>query len=238
MTLNPKVFNICAASVAGINKEFNQDAYGYKESSKYALLIVGDGVGSAKYSAIGSHQAVWAVRRSIVQWRRLKEKEINVLLQLVHFNWNLLINDLKYDKKECLSTCLFVYIDKIDQYILSAKLGDGLIFIKSKDGENINLSSGLDFNYTKALGSSKSAKDWQIEKIKTNLSNINVIMTTDGISEDIVENKEEEFLDYLVLEIERTESRKRYFKLRNIIKNWPTKFHNDDKTICILWSKQ
>ncbi len=238
MTSNSNVFNISGASVAGVNKEHNQDAYGFKESNKYVLIIVADGVGSAKQSRIGSHQAVLAVKRSVVQWRRLREGEVNVLLQLIHFNWNLLINDLQYDKKECLSTCLFVYIDKEEQYVLSAMLGDGMIFINLKGVDNIRLSNGLDFNYTKALGSSKSSKDWQIDKVKIDQTIIKILLATDGISEDIVENKEEDFLNYLVANIEEIETKKRYFKLREIIKDWPAKFHNDDKTVCVLWSKQ
>ncbi len=237
MILNSKIFNTHCASIVGADKKYNQDAYKCKETKKYLLAVVADGVGSATNSHIGSSQAVRAVQRAFVQWRTLNEKKNTVLLQLIHFNWNLLINDCNYEKKDCSTTCLFVYINKETQSALIGQLGDGLIFFQSKDESYISPKS-MDFNYTQALGSSKNSKDWQIKTMDVEFKNMKLFLATDGISDDIVEGKEEDFLDYLITSLKDTTMNKRFFLLRKILKNWPTKFHSDDKTICISWSKR
>jgi serine/threonine protein phosphatase PrpC len=58
-------------------------------------------------------------------------------------------------------------------------------------------------------------------------------LATDGISDDIVPNKEDEFIDIL---IQKLKKKKENLVLKNILKNWTTKFHKDDKTINIGWS--
>ncbi len=237
MTLQYKLFNANCASVVGFNKKYNQDACAHKETSKYFLTVVSDGVGSSINSHIGSAQAVKAVQKAIIQWRDLKRKDNSVLLQLIHFYWNLFIHDLGYERKDCSTTCLFVYIDKDTQTALIGQLGDGMILIKSNKGKYMT-SKGIDFNYTNALGSSKNMKDWQIETMNVEFENMKLFLATDGISDDIVENKEEEFLDYLIASMEDIDKNKRSFLLRKILKNWPTKFHSDDKTICVVWSKK
>ena len=237
MTSHYKLFNANCTSVVGVNKKHNQDACIHKETTKYFLAVVADGVGSAINSHIGSNQALNAVQKAIVQWRSLKRNNNAVLIQLIHFYWNLLIHDLNYERKDCSTTCLFVYVEKDTQNTLIGKLGDGMIFLKSNKDQYMN-SRGLDFNYTQALGSSKNIKDWQIETMNIDFENMKLFLATDGISDDIVENKEEDFLDYLISSIEDSDNNKRSFLLRKIFKNWPTKFHSDDKTICVVWSKK
>lgn len=172
-----------------------------------------------------------------MQWRDLKRKNNAVLLQLIHFYWNLFIHDLNYEKKDCSTTCLFVYIDKDTQTALIGQLGDGMILFKSNKGKYVTPKS-MDFNYTNALGSSKNMKDWKVETMNVEFKNMKLFLATDGISDDIIENKEEEFLDYLIASMEDINNNKRSFLLRKTLKNWPTKFHNDDKTICVTWSKK
>jgi serine/threonine protein phosphatase PrpC len=149
------------ASVKGIDKKENQDSLGVHETQKYLLSIVADGLGSAKYSKTGSKKAVLAVKKAIIEWRKLTQEDNNILLKLVYFYWNLFINDTKLEKKDCLTTCLFLYIDKINNNILIAQLGDGLIYYKSKNIVFLT-KNNIDFNYTQALGSSKHINDWQI----------------------------------------------------------------------------
>ena len=85
MTLNYKLFNTNCASMVGINKKYNQDAFGYKDTRKYFLAVVADGLGSARSSHIGSTQTIKVVQKSITEWRKLKRKNNAVLLQLIHF---------------------------------------------------------------------------------------------------------------------------------------------------------
>jgi hypothetical protein len=237
MILNSKVLNIVGVSIKGIDKKHNQDSYYYRETNKYILIVVSDGLGSAKYSDLGSKLVMISVQKSITQWRTLQKQEINILLKMIHFNWNILVNDLQYEMRDCASTCLFVYVDKETKNTTIAQLGDGLIFLKSSKGLYMSVSN-VDFNYTKSLGVSKKAKDWIVKKMDVDLASIKFFIATDGVAEDIVEGKEENFLDYLISSVQEADHRNRHHHMRNILKNWPTKFHSDDKTICISWSKR
>jgi serine/threonine protein phosphatase PrpC len=231
------MYKTYCATVIGVNKKNNQDAHSIYESSKYLISVVADGLGSSKLSEIGSYQATRAVKKAITQWRSLKNSKTNILLKLVHFYWNLFINDLNLDKKNCLTTCLFVYIDKKNNKALLCQLGDGIIVFNSVDKVYVTPKS-IDFNYTQALGSTKNISDWNITSIDFNSQNIEFFIATDGISDDIVENKEIDFMRYLIDSMNKIKKNNRNQFLKNILRDWPTKFHKDDKTICITWRKK
>jgi len=220
------------SSIKGIDKKENQDSLGIHEANKYLITIVADGLGSSKYSKIGSRKAIMAVKKAIIEWRKLDQKKKEILFKLIHFYWNLFIDDGKLERSDCLTTCLFIYIDKIENNCLIGQLGDGLIYLKSSYKTFIT-KDNIEFNYTQALGSSKNIKDWKIYQIKIDINNFKYLLATDGISDDIVKNKEENFLDILIKELK---IKKRNAVLKNILKEWKTKFHKDDKTIHIGWS--
>lgn len=228
--------NIHSAIVKGPEKEILQDAIGVVNHKDYILLIVTDGLGSAKHSDYGAKTAVRAVEKAIIQWRNLEKKNVRVLIQLIHFFWNLIIGDSDYNKNSCLTTCLFAYIDKKSNEVILAQLGDGVLFFDSKKESTI-IKSSEDYNYTKSLGSSKSFDDWNIKKTYCEDKSFSLMMTTDGISEDIVEGKEKDFTESLILEMSKIKKNCRNNYLRRLLKNWPTKYHTDDKTICIAWEK-
>lgn len=226
--------NIHFAITKGPNKDKLQDAVGVFKRKNYNLFIVADGVGSAKHSDFGAEMTIQAGKKAIEEWRKLKRQDVKVLIQLIHFYWNLLIRDSEYEKKDCLSTCLFFYLDKSDNRIVLGQLGDGLIFFESKIGI-INLKSTDDYNFTKALGSSKSYDDWNVRDFHLDDVSFSLLMTSDGVSEDLVENKEKVFINTLIKEISKLKKNKRNLYLKKLLENWPTKFHNDDKSICVAW---
>lgn len=228
------MYQTYSASVIGINKKTNQDAHSIYESSKYLICVAADGLGSSKLSEIGSYQATRAVKKAITQWRGLINSDNNVLLQLIQFYWNLFINDLKLSKKDCLTTCLFVYIDKVTNKALICQLGDGMIVFNVGD-KIYTTPKSMDFNYTNALGSAKNISDWSVNSVSLDSQDIQFFIATDGISDDIVEKKEVEFLKYLKHSLNKIKESSRNKFLKSILQDWPTKFHKDDKTICIAW---
>ena len=229
--------NIHSAIIKGPKKEKLQDALGIISQKYFSILIVADGLGSAKNSDFGAKTAVIAVEKAVNQWRNLEKKDNKVLIQLIHFYWNLLIGDSDFEKKDCLTTCLFAYIDKIGSEVILGQLGDGLLLIKSKT-ETVSVKSTEDYNFTKSLGSSKSFNDWNIKNIDFDINDFTLLITTDGISEDLVENKEDKFTEVLIQEMLNLKRNKRNNYLNQKLENWPTKFHTDDKTICIAWEKK
>ncbi len=225
------------ASVIGINKEVNQDCCEITETKQYIIISVSDGLGSSKYSNIGSSYTVKATRKAIVEWRKLENKDISILLQLINFYWNLYIKDKNYKKDDCLSTCLFVYIDKCTQKVIIGQLGDGMIYFKSDDMIYLTEYSD-DFNYTKSLGKSTKLTDWSILTSKININNFKCFLATDGVSDDLIANKEEEFIDLIISDMDNKNLKKRNYLLKNILQNWSTRYHIDDKTICIVWGNK
>ena len=236
LNFNERV-NKQAATTKGPNKRINQDAFGIAEYSGYLLMVVADGLGSAETSEIGSQVAVKAVKKAVAEWRKLKNEKNEILIQLIHFYWNLYINDLDCDKQKCSTTCLFSYINKCDNKIIIGQLGDGLILYESGKNKYITPKSD-DFNYTKSLGTSKKLNDWNLYSSDIDLSSFKCFLATDGISEDIAFDKEEEFVDYLIVEMEKLRMRQRNFFIRKTLINWPTKYHTDDKTMSIAWSNK
>ena len=229
--------NIHSAIIKGPKKEKLQDALGIVNQKDFGILIVADGLGSAKYSEYGANKAIVAVEKAVVQWRKLKKKDNKVLIQLIHFYWNLLIGDSDFERKDCLTTCLFAYIDKLEKKIILGQLGDGLLFFESK-GETVFLKSSEDFNYTKSLGNSKSYDDWNIKSFSYDVNSFTLLIATDGISEDLVENRENEFAETVIQKMLKLKINKRNNTLKQLLEDWPTKFHTDDKTICIAWEKK
>lgn len=229
--------NIQSAIIKGPKKEKLQDALGKIDKKKFCLVIVADGLGSAKNSEFGAKTAIVAVEKAFNQWRKLVKKDHKVLIQLIHFYWNLLIGDSDFEKKDCLTTCLFAYIDKTKNKILLGQLGDGLLLIKSK-GETVFVKSADDYNFTKSLGSSTSYSDWNIKDVNFDTNDFILLVTTDGVSEDLVENKEDEFAETIIQNMLKLKYNKRNKYLHQLLVNWPTKFHSDDKTICIAWEKK
>lgn len=229
--------NVHSAIIKGPKKEILQDALGIINQKYYSLIIVADGLGSSKNSDYGANKAIVSVEKAVTQWRKLDKKDNKVLIQLIHFYWNLLINDSGLEKKDCLTTCLFAYLDKSDKKIILGQLGDGLLLVKSK-GETVFLKSTDDYNFTKSLGISKSYEDWNIKLTNYDSDNFTLLVTTDGISEDLVENKEDEFAEAIIKKMSNLKQNKRNSYLNQLLVNWPTKFHTDDKTICIAWEKK
>ena len=229
--------NIHSATIKGPKKEKLQDALGIINQKYFNLFIVADGLGSSKYSDYGAKKAIIAVEKAANQWRKLEKKDKRVLLQLIHFYWNLLIHDSDFDKKDCLTTCLFAYVDKLNKKIILGQLGDGVLFFESKE-ETVLVKSSDDYNFTKSLGYSKSFDDWNIKSLNFDINDFTLLIATDGVSEDLVEGKESEFAKMLIEEMQKLKRNKRNNYLSQLLKNWPTKFHSDDKTICIAWEKK
>ena len=81
--------------------------------------------------------------------------------------------------------------------------------------------------------------DLQIYSEKLELKNLKCFIATDGVSDDIIDDKKEEFLDTIIAKLKdiRFFIKKRNSLIEDILKNWHTKYHSDDKTVTILWGK-
>lgn len=215
----------------------NQDAFLVKDFGICSLVVVSDGLGSKKYSHIGSQAVCNAVLKSVRQYVYSKKKHHSKnrsLPALIKKNWLQLIGD--YDENDCSATCLFVL--KYGKKIFAAALGDGMIFLNGKKTEDSVLiidEKDDDFsNSTSSMTSSDYNSKWRFESSNTGLIN-SVLVTTDGISSDLETGKECDFATDLLGELrkEKTVLKKTAY-LENMINNWPVPMHSDDQTAAVM----
>jgi len=231
-----KYFGISVIGPAHISAGLsNQDAWAGKISKKFTVVVVSDGLGSKKHSDVGSKAACTAVKTALKLWVSKQDAPVEVLLRLIHILWNL--NIYPYDKNDCAATCLFSAAIS-DGRVISAKLGDGLIIVNHSDGSHYFLKcSDTDkfSNETTGLGIASSLDEWEWRTEHSASDIRSVMLTTDGISEDLLSDKLIEFNDFIFDEYRGLPPLKRRQKLLRELKDWPVPKHSDDKTLALLW---
>ena len=112
-------------------------------------------------------------------------------------------------------------------------MGDGIIAIKTNEDVEIIKTKEDDFsNETKGIGKSK-INDWAIKIIKKEINiKYEILLGTDGVSEDLKLEMLSEFISTINSNVSGKYSKNKY--LNNILRNWPNKFSNDDKTIVVV----
>ncbi len=236
-----KVKKSWGASVRGpghiLSKLPNQDSFLIKQTHKGFVAIVSDGLGSKRHSSKGSKQACLSVLEAIKKFEKNKKENISLkdLFASIQKNWELSLKKQNYQLKHCSATCLFVYIQK--ESILTARLGDGMIFLLANTEKNHTLISDEKedsfSNTTYCLTSSDVLNKWDFSTFKKSDFS-SVVLCTDGISNDI---KEDTIVDF-IKELRRDSLRnKRSVNVKNMEKallQWPVKGHSDDKTIVFV----
>lgn len=222
----------------------NQDSFYISCNKDYTLALVSDGLGSKKYSAVGSKMAGPAVNNSIkkiLQERNSLEEEKfgAALISNLATEWTALISPKS--PEDCSATCLFTIITK--NFIYCFRLGDGMIFLKAAavpdpaalaDDILLQDDKGTDFsNSTVSLSNPNMMLSWETKKLnKKDYSNI--VLTTDGISSDLQPGSEKAFVTGLLENLKNKPYFIRKIILRRMIKNWPVPKHTDDKTIVVV----
>jgi len=202
----------------------NQDAYIVKKYSWGIVGVVCDGLGSKKYSHIGSKSLVNAVLKTAQLFDF--EKDVKLFEPLLKSLWN--INIFPYKEKETSTTLLFTIIKNNKIYI--GRVGDGSIAIFGKDALLVEEDKDMFTNYTTPFG-----RDDKIEWNIFDLEDISyVVMCSDGISEDLKKDKLLDFFKNYTLTYKDMQVNKRVYEIKQWLKNWPVKGHSDDKTIVAL----
>ena len=220
----------------------NQDSFYFSCNKEYTLALVSDGLGSKKFSAIGSKKAGPAVNNSIkkiLQERNSldEEKFGAALITNLAQEWKTLISPKAAE--DCSATCLFIIITANNIYCF--RLGDGMIFLKAianpTDGSNDVLlqddKSGDFSNSTVSLSNSNMMLSWETKKLNKN-DYSNIVLTTDGISSDLQPGSEGAFVTGLLENLKNKPDFIRRIILHRMIKNWPVPKHTDDKTIVVV----
>lgn len=202
----------------------NQDSYIVKEYSWGIIGVVCDGLGSKKYSHIGSRE----LTKSIVQASKIFDfsKDIKLFEPLVRSLWTMNIDP--YNQDETSTTLLFVIVKNKKIYI--GRVGDGAIAIFGKTSSLIEEDKDSFTNYTTPFGREsligwKIYNEWEVDS---------VVLCSDGISEDIKKDKLLDFFEKYLLNYKDISSNKRTYEIKKWLENWPVRGHSDDKTIVAI----
>lgn len=209
----------------------NQDAWASFHHAWGDGIVISDGVGSKQFSDFGSQAVCLAVEYATYACHDKVEIDQNFLFDRIRTNWLSLITPL--EPRDCSATCLFAF-RLGDGVIHVGMLGDGLAATVKFSGSVVSLSEdkakGFS-NITTALSPNTSANDWRHLSLPEDECAA-VMLCTDGVADDLDD------VDGFVkgfIEANRTlaaVSANRHS--REILENWPTPKHSDDKTIACL----
>ena len=229
---------VCGASVIGqshiMNGTCNQDYFKIFKKKYGIAMSVCDGVGSNKYSQFGSKAASKAVNKVFKLYHKGKLSK-----QLIGENIERYYKKYvrRRYRKEASTTCLFAYVFSNNEIIIG-QAGDGVILIKLDDKFLVFQNKTDDFmNEVSALSCNYKYNHWKIKNLKFDPSinyKLELLLSTDGISEDIIPEKREQFLDYFI-NLSNGGSKS---KLDETLKNWSVPGSIDDKTVITYsWRK-
>lgn len=195
------------------------------------VIAVSDGLGSKPFSDFGSHAACLAVQWAIRSSYR-SGIERSCITNLILENWLLRISPL--NPRDCAATCLFAFrIFSGEIYI--GMLGDGSVSLVKSDGSTVSISDDKQqgfSNITSALSPSVSEKDWQWCTFSEEESRA-IVLCTDGVADDLSDI--DGFVTGLIKVHSELASISAARHSREMLDNWPTPKHSDDKTItCLL----
>lgn len=212
-------------------KKPNQDSYLIINRDEYTLAVVCDGLGSKKYSQIGSKKLCIVIKKQIKKSFKEKNFDIEKLIPILQKKWKRALWPIKPNKAD--TTCIFAVIS--EKNIIMCQIGDGLCALK-KDKQLIVLSPKNDdfSNETRTFGKSMPY-NWKTNIIKKEEGlEYKLLLCTDGISEDLKIEMLEEFIDELANSISNESKTRNNQFLLEIINSWPNKYSNDDKTMVVI----
>lgn len=208
----------------------NQDAYLIDNNKMYTLAVVADGLGSKRKSRIASKLICKVIRSEVKKAFEINNLDPLKLIESIKSRWLQALLPIKTFNAD--TTCLFSIVSSTS--ILMCQLGDGMIAYLD-DGLFKVLDIGMkEFsNLTFSLGNAK-LKDWHIVVLKKKPASKNFIfMSTDGVADDIIETKVEDFVLNIIEKINNKKI-KQNPDLKRILKNWPNKYNMDDRTMVVV----
>lgn len=215
-------------------KRPNEDAWLGCAGSFGRLIVVCDGLGSRRQAHRGSQMGCMAVREAVRLWSKTEEAPIQSLLWLIEVVWRIRVAPSL--PEECATTCLFALRQPSRRWIIGG-LGDGLGLIKQGPHTAVPVTGRHTDNFanqTDGLGCPHSINDWVVETISPSNEETTVVLCTDGIADDLVEERFDDFATWLMGTFADLPPSKRWHALSREIRHWPTPGHQDDKTLAIL----
>jgi serine/threonine protein phosphatase PrpC len=195
-------------------------------------IVVSDGLGSKPFSDFGSRAACLSVARTVHAFCGKAVIDNAFLSDRIRSKWLSLVAPL--DASDCAATCVFAFRMN-DGMVRVGMLGDGLAAVVRTDGSVVTLfddkAEGFS-NITAALSANVTVKDWRWLSMPEGDCQ-SIVICTDGVADDLsdVNGFVKGFFDAH----RRLASVSAARRAREMLENWPTPKHNDDKTIACLF---
>jgi hypothetical protein len=213
----------------------NQDAWAAFHYVWADGIIVSDGLGSKPLSDFGSDAVCRALACAVHACRRNKEIGHAFLSDRIKHNWLFWIDPL--EPRDCAATCLFAFrMD--DGVVRMGMLGDGLVAAVKTDGSVVSLFDDKEesfSNITVAMSASVTEKDWRWLSIPEDECSA-IVLCTDGVADDLRDT--DGFVKEFVVAHRDLASITAARSAREMLENWPTPKHSDDKTIACLFREE
>lgn len=209
----------------------NEDAWASFHHAWGDGIVVSDGLGSKPFAEFGSKAACLAVAYAVNACRNKGAGGHDLIFDCINANWLSLVSPLEPD--DCAATCLFAY-RLGDGAIHLGRIGDGLSAAVTDNGSIVHLpdenSHGFS-NITVGLSPKTSSKDWRYLSLPEEQC-VAVLLCTDGVADDL-ENVDGFVTAFIAAH--RTLAAERANRCAHeMLANWPTPKHSDDKTIACL----
>lgn len=217
-----RIYSIIGCSVIGNGKIENQDSYECYSDDKQIIITVADGLGSATFSKEGSSKIV----KLLIDIIREEISDEQIPLKLLN-RWKVAVggNLNLYD-----TTIKFIHIT--NDRIKYGGVGDGWIAINTTD-ELISLCASNTFSNQTDSILSFDLKNKFINKEISSDGTKNILISTDGFSEDIEKENGKAFMDDVYNQM--IKDRKAFEEdIRATLENWPIESNKDDKTVIFI----
>lgn len=227
-------------SEIGVDKKVNQDAFriGVDEDKELAYIIVADGLGSCKYSDQGATKIADILERWLLsklpEYAFLSDNVANIMTKRIVETWN-----AAYDIDEINDFDTTVHLAVFYKgSLLIGGIGDGMALISYDElvcKDNID-DKNLFSNVTNSMCSLNVLEllDFEVIPESSYSDKAIVILSTDGIADDLIPEKKLTLPAYFQEVLEKQGIEALQDELKEWIEDWETESHSDDKTICYL----
>lgn len=213
----------------------NQDNLLFTDVDGCTVMCVADGVGAHKYADEGSLSAVNAAANTVKLYASggITLEEIPDRIAEL-YRKGISYSHLPY----AATTCIFVgaiwgrevIVGHVGDGLCCLKVNDSFIYKSCKDSEFANIVS--------PLSADGSCGDWDIKRFALGEEDsVGVFLATDGISSDIIPDREEDCAQYFLDEICGACRDEADERLEKILIGWGDDGSDDDKTV-IVYSRQ
>ena len=224
------MYNHIQTSIIGSHPN-NQDAIRYFEDTGQIIAVVADGLGSKRKSAEGAR----LICKLIVEELKTKQLPLKYDEIASPCMWYKYIEENNLNYVDFCTTCSFAVIDKDSRQLCIGQIGDSPIFVSTDNNPVVVIRQEKEFsNVTECLGMSEISS-FNIQNFRFT-SNIRVLITSDGIGDELNSSSLDSLFSYLSSKYEGITPKARSRHFTKEIRKTVGKVNHDDKSAIYIWS--